>query len=327
MTLKKIAQTAHVSLSTVSKALSGSKEISEELSQTIIKIALEQGYFEEKGKRKIEYSKMDAINIAVICPEIISLDYAKYITCIKNAVEAKGGLPSVYVYDFDREKLVKMLETITVKKCADGIILFPPDRFSFPSSIPAVAVSLENAEYDTVYCDPDLYFYDIISYLKNKGHTKISFVGEAYTMRKLEAFKNSMKKLGLKINEEDIYVIHERFEQIGYKAAEKMLQKPALPTAVVCAYDEVALALIHRLSEHGVDIPGSVSVIGINDIPMSSYSQIPLTTVNTFHEEKGKIAVNLLYDKILNNVDSVRHIAVKHQLIERKSSGKAPFSG
>ena len=57
MTYKKIAQAANVSLSTVSKALSGSKEISDELRQNIIQIAKEMGYFEGKRKRKIEYSK------------------------------------------------------------------------------------------------------------------------------------------------------------------------------------------------------------------------------------------------------------------------------
>ena len=63
MTHKKIAKLANVSESTVSKALSGSKEISEELSQKIIKIAIENGYFEGKNKRKIEYSRKDTMNI------------------------------------------------------------------------------------------------------------------------------------------------------------------------------------------------------------------------------------------------------------------------
>ncbi len=56
MTYKKIAQIANVSLSTVSKALSGSKEISEELRSQIIQIAIAEGYFTEKRKRRIEYS-------------------------------------------------------------------------------------------------------------------------------------------------------------------------------------------------------------------------------------------------------------------------------
>ncbi len=87
---------ANVSLSTVSKALSGSKEISDELRQNIIQIAKEMGYFEEKRKRKIEYSKSDAITIAVICPEIISLFYAGEITAIKNKIEESGGLCAVF---------------------------------------------------------------------------------------------------------------------------------------------------------------------------------------------------------------------------------------
>ena len=52
MTHKKIAELANVSVSTVSKALSGSKEISKELSDRIQQIAIEHGYFKEKNKRK-----------------------------------------------------------------------------------------------------------------------------------------------------------------------------------------------------------------------------------------------------------------------------------
>ena len=53
MTYKKIAQIAHVSVSTVSKALSGSKEVSEDVTLEIIRIAKELGYFEKKSKRKL----------------------------------------------------------------------------------------------------------------------------------------------------------------------------------------------------------------------------------------------------------------------------------
>ena len=52
MNHKKIAELAHVSISTVSKALSGSNDISSELAEKIRQIALETGYFAEKNKRK-----------------------------------------------------------------------------------------------------------------------------------------------------------------------------------------------------------------------------------------------------------------------------------
>lgn len=325
MTYKKIAQIANVSLSTVSKALSGSKEISAELSQKIIQIAKEQGYFEKKGRRKIEYTKSDSITIAIICPEIISLFYAGEITAIKNEIEARGGLSAVYVYDFDNQKLERILEQITIRNSADGIVLFPIDRPIQSLSIPLVCISsLKNLPYDTVDCDAEACMSDMVGYLKNLGHTDIAFVGETNTMSKLEAYKKSLTDSGLPYSADNVYIIEERFEKIGYKAAEQMMQKEHLPTAVICAYDEIALAMIHCFSDAGIKVPEQISIMGINDIPMSAYAQIPLTTVCLFREEQGAIAIRMLYDKIFGISDAIQHVSIEHRLIERKSTGKAP---
>lgn len=322
MTYKKIAEMANVSTSTVSKALSGSKEVREELRDEIVKIAIEQGYFEEKGRRKVEYKTRDSICIAIICPEIISIAYAGIITVMKKAIEEKGGLVSIYVYDFDVAKLDKIIESITVRNSADGIILFPIEAYVTDQSIPMIGLCNYDCDYDTVYCDVDAYFSDIVKYLKNLGHEKIAFVGEENTPSKLQAYRRSLEKNGIAYEEDLVYMIEKRFEDIGYEAAEEMLQSGQLPTAVICAYDEIALAMIHSFREKGIQIPEQISIIGINDIPMAAYAQIPLTTVRIFWEDQGIIAVNLLYDKIMEKTQFIQHITIKHKLIEKKSTGK-----
>ena len=322
MNYKKIAQIANVSVSTVSKALSGSKEVSDELAKRIIDIAMSGGYFEEKGKRKIEYTNEKELSIAVVCPEIVSIEYAREITAIKRAVEARSAVAAVYVYDFDCEKLDKIIKTLTVRNCADGIVLFPMNNSIFETPIPIVTISSQLCKYDSVSCSNQTYFDEIVSYLKNLGHKRIAFVGESLTISKQNCFCRSMEKFGLTCNEDDIYTISERFERIGYAAAEKMLKKE-LPTAVVCAYDEIAIAMIHSFKDHGVSVPADISVIGINDIPSAAYSQLPLTTVRTFQEDQGEILVKLLYDKIFGKSQLVQHITVDPELVVRKSTGRA----
>lgn len=156
------------------------------------------------------------------------------------------------------------------------------------------------------------------------GHQKIAFVGEEYTMTKHDAYKKALETHSIPYDEGEVYIIKERFERIGYEAAEKMMQKGELPTAVVCAYDEIALAMIHSFSENEIEVPKCINVVGINDIPMAAYSQVPLTTVRTYREEQGVIAINLLCDKIFNKSKVVQHITIDHELIERKSTSAAP---
>lgn len=320
MTYKEIARLANVSLSTVSKALSGSREISEELREKIIKTAISCGYFAEKGKRKIEYAGERDITIAIICPEIISVAYAGEITEIKKELEKHGALTAVYVNDFDNDKLNRIIKAITVSNSADGIILFQmPPRIS-ECSIPLVGISSPADNFDTVCCDTISYFLDIIGYLKKLGHREIAFVGETHTRLKLDAYKNALFAHGLTFSEDNIFIVDERFEAIGYKAAEQLIKLPNMPTAVICAYDEIALSLIHVFAENGIEVPKNISVVGINDIPMAAYSSVPLTTVKIFEKEQAEIAVRLLYDKIFGKSDTIRHITINHELVVRKST-------
>ena len=324
MTYKKIGQIAHVSPSTVCKALSGSKEVSAELTQEIIRIAEELGYFEQKRKRKNEYAKSDMITIALICPEIISVFYAGIITSLKKEIEQRGGLTSVYVYDFDEKKLDKIVEQITVRNVADGIVMLSANCPKQHQSIPIVCLHEKELVHDSVFCDTKAYMSDMVGYLKELGHTDIAFVGEPKTEGNLKAFKTVMQTMQIPCPPENIYVLNERFEQIGYQAVEQMMKRNTLPTAVICAYDEVALAMIHSFTGYGVRIPEQVSIMGINDIPMAAYAQIPLSTVCIFQKEQAAIAINILYDKIFENAQITQHVSIAHRLIARNSTGPVP---
>lgn len=101
-----------------------------------------------------------------------------------------------------------------------------------------------------------------------------------------------------------------------------MLGSGSMPTAVICAYDEIALGLIHSLSERGVCVPRDISIVGINDIPMAAYSSVPLTTVRFFEREQGRIAVELLYDKMFEKSRIIQHIRIDHELMIRRSTDK-----
>lgn len=322
MTYKKIAELANVSLSTVSKALSGSKEVSEELTEKIRKIALETGYFKEKNKRKIEYKKVKTTTVAIICPEIISIHYSKMITSIKNEVEKRGGLICVYIYDFDYEKLSRIIASLSLSKEIDGIITFSRGSFEVFPNIPVVCVSEsgESGECDTLYNDWESIFVSVAEYLKELGHRKIGFVGETNTVPKEKAFLSAMKACGLYADKKSIYNISERFEKIGELAAEKIVKDNEGFSAFITAYDEVGIGLIHGLAKYNIRVPEDISVVGINDIPYSGYSSPPLTTVRISFEEQCSNAVKILYDKIMSKSNEINHIFVDHRLIVRGST-------
>ena len=92
------------------------------------------------------------------------------------------------------------------------------------------------------------------------------------------------------------------------------------PVLIIAAYDEIALGMIFELKRNGIRIPDDLSVVGIDDIPYASYSQPPLTTVRLYGEERYGMIVDMLYDKIYGDCDTIQHIAAETKLIIRESA-------
>lgn len=324
MNHRKIAELAHVSTSTVSKALSGSREISEDVAAQIRKIALDIGYFAEKNKRKAVNKCMKQAVIAVVCPEIVSIHYSQIVTLLKNFIEERDGRIAVYIYDFDINKLSDIVEYLYMNNRTDGIIVMSSEVLPKISSLPTVyfGISDSGCLYDTVGVNNQKVMDDIIDYLASLGHTEIGFIGETNTFSKQQFFENSMKKACLTVCTDYIYNIQKRFEGIGTDAAQKIIASVKRPTAFVAAYDEIAISLIHDLEKRGIYVPRDISVVGMNDIPLAPYIQASLTTVKFFYDEQASLAVDILYDKIFGENNSVQQLVVNHELVVRESTAQ-----
>ena len=321
MNHRKIAKLAGVSPSTVSKALSGSGEISEKTANKIRKIAIDTGYFKEKSRRKREYANGEDFLIAVIVPEIMGFHYATIVTCIKNHVEAKGGHVAVYIQDFDPAKSTQILQSIILRGATDGVILFSKPELTMKPNIPMVYCGKDGgSELDSIGFDGEALVEDAVRFLTRQGHRRIGFVGEPHTYMAAQSFEKAMKKQGLDARKAYMYSVEARFEQIGHVAALQILEQKERPTAILAAYDEVAIGLVSTLMQHGIRVPEDISVMGINNIPSAAHAQIPLTTVETFSEEQYAMAVDVLYDRIRDENRPVRHIVIEHRIIERETT-------
>lgn len=320
MNHKKIAELAYVSPSTVSKALSGSSEISKELADRIYRIAIDCGYFEEKKKRRRKYTNNESMLVAVLVPELLGIHYSETVTRLKNELEAKGAGVAIYVYDFDQAKMNDILRKIVLLGTTDGVIIFDTPELSIEPNIPIVCIkNAIKSKYDSIGNDIDAVISDCVDYLKACGHREIGFVGEPYTLYKYHAFEKALAENELVFNEDFAHIVNTRLEAVGVEAAKRILAAKEKPTAIIAAYDVIALSLIHELTQGGVSVPEDISVMGINNISAAAYAQVPLTTVDLFSEEQYRSAVQILFDKIIDESDAVKHITVEHKIVERAS--------
>jgi DNA-binding LacI/PurR family transcriptional regulator len=96
-------------------------------------------------------------------------------------------------------------------------------------------------------------------------------------------------------------------------------------TAILCANDEMAAGLLRALHEAGRAVPGDVSVVGFDDIPLSEFTWPPLTTVHQDFPEIGARLVSLLLRQIRGGENlASHHETVPTTLVVRRSTGPAP---
>lgn len=323
MNMKSIAKQAGVSLSTVSKAFSGSKEISEKTRQHVFDVAKQQGLFDTYSKNTF-HKKV----IGVICPELISDYYTAILTALNREIEAHNCIMNLSISNFKADSIEELFSYYSAYCNVDGVIVISArGDLKNPQLIPAVTLLSSGVYEGFDRISFDLYpsIEKAVFLLKELGHRDIAFCGEGLTLERLSSFEKAMRKAVLPIHSKWVRTSSKRFEAAGEEIVQAWLAEGALPTAIIAAYDYIAIGMIKTLKENGIRIPEEISIIGIDDIPLAPYLEKSLSSIRTHAEEICQKAVEIIVKKIDNQYyRSRQNILIPTELIIRDSIGPAP---
>ncbi len=325
-TLKDIAKIAGVHVSTVSKALIGSSDINEETRERITKIAIENDYKIDKVRRK---SLHNSGIIGVICPEIISNYYAQIINIIEEEIKKEGYLCLISLTSFDLNSERTYLN-LMAKANTEGIIFLSESinleeillDYKKNINIPLVLIAqnTETKDYDCIKIDDEHGVRLAIEHLIQIGMQDIGYIGDELSDARLNVFIKILEENKLRANKKWIKVHKERFEKCGYDSRSAILKGDEIPSAILAAYDDIAVGVIKAIYDSGRSVPDDISVIGIDNIRSAQYLCPELTTIAGPVEEMGKIAIKLLFKKIKNKeYKVVQNVRLSPNLIIRKS--------
>jgi DNA-binding LacI/PurR family transcriptional regulator len=159
-----------------------------------------------------------------------------------------------------------------------------------------------------------------LDHLFELGHTSIAYVsgiaGTHTAADRRQAYRTLAEKHGMTPIELDSSGIG---VGAGERAAEELVRLRERPTAVVAGNDLVAFGLISSLGSRGVSVPGDVSVVGFDGLPLGARSNPPLTSVQQPIAEMGRIAIRLAEQAA--NGGPVEHVVLQPQLLVRSSTG------
>ena len=159
-----------------------------------------------------------------------------------------------------------------------------------------------------------------IDHLYALGHRKIAFLnGERDSMvatQRQEAYVKSMESYNLAVTD-DITAYGDYVPDTAKTYLPGFIDAGA--TAILCGNDIIASGVITECNRMGYRVPEDISVVGFDDLPVSTHTTPPLTTIRQERSELGRFA----YDSLNGLIRHIRisRILLRPVLIERKSTG------
>lgn len=333
VTLKQIARELDVSISTVSKSLRNSPEISEDTRQKVQAFAKLYNYRPNNIALSLKNRKTKTIGI--IIPEIVHHFFATVISGIEQVANEHGYNVIVCLSNesFDREVInMEMLANGSI----DGFIISLSKETQFKSDfhhitevisqgMPVVMFDRVTNEIlcDKVIIDDKSAAYDAVQSLIDRGKRRIALVttvdyvsvGKFRTDGYLKALRDHDipydENLILKI--EDIDHCEDQIEP---------LLKNKDIDAVFAVNELFAVTIIKAAKRHGLSVPDDISVIAFTDGIISKYSSPSITTVSQNGIEMGMKAAQMLINRIENEDDEemYRTEVIETHLVEREST-------
>jgi len=334
VTLKHIAKELDVSISTVSKSLRNSPEISED---TRLKVqAFAKLYNYKPNLIALSLKNKKTKTIGIIIPEIIHHFFATVISGIEHVANENGYNVIVCLSDesFDKEVInMEMLANGSI----DGFIMslsketqlkkdFHHISEVINQGMPVVMFDRVTNDIlgDKVIIDDNLAAFEAVQFLIDKGYKKIALittvdyvsVGKLRTDGYIKALKNN----DLKIDENLILKI-EDIENCSDKI-EELLKNNSFD-AIFAVNELFAVTAIKAANKIGLKIPDDVSIIGFTDGIISKYSSPSITTVSQNGIKMGNKAAQMLIDRLESEEEEEEHYkteVIETHLVEREST-------
>ena len=311
MNLKQLSKELGLSISSVSKALSNSSEISEATKKKVLLKAGEFNYQANPFASNLRNKKSKTI--AVIIPEIANNFFSLAINGAESYAQRKDYHVLIYQTHEDLQKEISVAKHLMNGR-VDGVIISISRQTSSTEHLEA----LENKGIPVVYFDrvnednrsPKVITNDYESaflgteHLIQKGCTKIAFLSFSKLLfistNRLKGYIDALKKAGIK-KDSRLIIQCDNDKIANKKLIRKLLISDEKPDAVFACVEELAISTYEICEEINIKIPKNIKVISFSNLQTASILRPPLTSITQPAYEMGKEAAKMLFNLIEKN--------------------------
>lgn len=326
-----IAKAAGVSVSTVSRALSGTAGVSAAKRAQILELARSLGYLVDDAREERRPARSRG-RITAVIPEPDRWVFGSIMAGLHDVLTPAGPTLTVYQGLSGAER-ARLFGSAALARNADVVLLVPMPR-GVPLAdverigVPVVVAGSVVQGLPSVGIDDVAVGQKATNYLINTGYRRIAYAyytdhegtpGNA-SRRRGKGFATSMERAGL----DPSWTVQVPFgPESGRMAAERLLEGDHLPEALVVSSDEMAAGMMSVFRRAGVRIPDDLAIIGVDDHPVADL--VHLTTIAQPARQQGQVAATMAL-RALHGALPAEAITLPTRLIVRESTAR-PTAG
>ena len=327
-TIRDVARKAGVSHQTVSRVINGKEAVLPE-TRALVEAAIEQmGYRPNAIARSM--ARGQTRTLACISPNLTDFTFASVI----EGAEVEARQHDYFLLSSsasDPEAFRALVDELVGHRRVDGLIVINPyadQRFEFiPREFPLVFVGASAHEKNicSVSLDDEKVAYDATRHLISLGHTNIALVTgpmeEDCSRDRTEGYRRALRETGIGFDEAMV-IEGDWSATSGQAALVSLIEQGHTPSAVFAQNDRMAMGVMRAARDGDIKIPSQLAVIGVDDMPLSSYFDPPLTTMQQDMPRIGQEATRMLLDIIQKKNPAVRELKLSAQLVVRRSTSE-----
>ena len=325
-----IAKKAKVSPTTVSHVINETRFVMPETKRRVLEAMKRLKYQPNLLARSLATGKTHTIGLVI--SDIRNPFYPELVQGVEELAVKNDYNVFLCNTDYDIEKGLRSISALIQRK-VDGIIVASSQvdtniinqLIDTHLNFVLVDWGKRNEGVDSLYFDYKVGMIEAVSYLVSLKHRIIYFISGPKTLKTSKIrTKNFIDAVEKQKGVDLKYKIFEGDHKIegGCSTVRKILREKILPTAIVCSNDLTAIGAIKTFEASGIKVPDDMSVVGLDNIVLTEIISPTLTTIELERYGIGKVAMELLLNRVRDKDLPKQTRIFKTKLIIRESTSQ-----
>lgn len=331
ITLKDVAKVSGVSIPTVSRVINNEKYVSDAVKERVETAIKDLNYTPQLIARSLRIKRTHTIGI--IIPSVADYFFGSLVLSIENYFRKKGKDIILFNTSFD-EKIEERAIKLAISKRVEGLIIATisknektithiMENFGIPIVVADNRLNIDNI--DQVLSDDIGGSYKLIEHLiKVHDYKRIACISgpfdESSGFDKLIGYKKALQDNGLEVKDEYIRVAHWKKVK-AYNATKELLGLDEKPEAIYCMSANMLIGCLRYLIENKIKVPDDIALVTFDDYDFVSVLYPPVTSLKRVDLEMGRVAAELLFERIEGKENSFKEIRIESEIAIRNSCG------